>query len=255
MKLMPEVLKERIILAGIILILLGLCLPFLFPNNTVASNLSSILIGAGLVDLVIRFLALEDLIKRIFSGVKKEIDKIPELLHIPLEAFYENRGDLMKSFPSLGGELDSVSEVWFAWYTGSVIEASGFKNTIKNIGKVRLLLTHPESKALNEYEKIGEHKGTELKEDIKSLSRIAQNFGAEVKWFDGLIGNSIVIGNPNLPNAWARVEVMIPFAETNLRPSFRVSKDKGKIAFQEIYNMYESLWRRSQPPEFSERRS
>jgi len=232
---------ERIAWVGITLILVGIIGTLLTPSiqnptfHTLISHLASICIGAGLVELVIQFVAVKHLVQRVSS-------QLIHTLQLPLEAYYEDRNAL----PSWSQELNDVSEVWFAWHTGSVQGAAGVMNIINNqIKKTRLLVTHPDSKALNEVAKIVGRSKDAMQQDIKELTNAAQKCGIEVKWFDGLIGNSVIIANPSSPNAWARVELIIPYAEPIARPSVSVSKDKGKASFQKILDGYKSLWSNS----------
>jgi hypothetical protein len=236
---------ERIAWVGSTLVLLGIIGTLLAPQiqnptlYTLVSHLGSICIGAGLVELVMQFVAVRHLVRRVSS-------QLIYTLQLPLEVFYENRSAL----PSWSQELNGVSEVWFAWHTGTVQGASGLINIINQTEKTRLLVTHPDSKSLEEIAKIGTRSKAAMQYDIKELTKKARENGIKVRWFDGPIGNSIIIGNPSSPNAWARIELMIPYIEPTARPNIQVSMDKGKGAFQTILDGYKNLWNNSvEPPD------
>ena len=231
--------KERVTWIGITFILLGI-IGFLLTIivqdpivKTFISNLAAVCLGVGLVELVIQFFFIKHFVRDVSS-------QVAHTLNLPLEKFYENRDDL----PPLDEELKDVSEVWFAWHTGSVKKAEGINDIIKKIPKICILLAHPDSKSLDELAKIcGLGKDT-LKEDIKALTKlVAQKSNIEIKWTKELIGNSVIIANPNdTEKSWVRVELIVPHVDTKERPSFRVSKNKGGKTFQIILQGYKDIW-------------
>lgn len=231
---------------GIISVLVGIVLLFLsyapylkvpiWFSYPLFSNLGSILIGAGLVELLIQLFAVKDLTEKVTLEILNK-------LHLSLEAFYENRGPL----PRLSEVLTNVSEVWFAFHTGTVLQAGGLRGIVNLVKKVRIIVMNPDSVVDQQVKMFDLSKDT-VQHGIRDLVREAQERGVDIKLHDGPIGNSILIVNPCSESGWAQVECLVPCVGADDRPSFRVSLKKGKRAFQTILSAYKQLWKESEQP-------
>ena len=72
----------------------------------------------------------------------------------------------------------------------------------------------------------------------------------ELKYFDGFIGNSVIISNPDMVTAdtWARLELIIPYGTRRSRPNIKVSPDKGNKSYNIILESYKKLLSESAEP-------
>ncbi len=107
-------------------------------------------------------------------------------------------------------------------------------------------MTHPKSNALREIAKSTDLSFEKLSYDVQELSKIAKNNGCKVGWYDGLIGNSSIIINPEKNNAWARIETFIPFIEPAARPSIKCSHKNSNDLFENLKKSYENMWELSE---------
>ncbi len=144
-------------------------------------------------------------------------------------------------------ELSDAKEVLFAWHTGTVKLAEG--DLFNQPRKIRMILVHPDSEALKEIAKIAHLTAVDMASGIKALSRKVKETGGDVRWFNGPIGNSTIIADPDAPHGWARVEFLIPYLDPASRPSIRVSKAKDPALFGSIRQCFEKLWENSREPE------
>ncbi|MFZ5645832.1 MAG: hypothetical protein ACOY46_19925 [Bacillota bacterium] len=235
-----------IFLSGFILLILTILLENRLNHilHSTISHLSSILIGAGIVEIILQRFYVEHLVERVALSIKDQLDSSSKL---NIERFYDNRNSL----PAFGGELKNISEAWFAWPSGSVQGGTVLKAS-KDLNKGRLVLIHPDSESLKQLKQISDpylFSVEKLREEIKILTNYAISRNIDVRWYDGLIVNSVVIANPKADYAWARLEPIINWCAPTNRPSFIVSTAKGKETFQEIFNSYIELWKSSKPPD------
>lgn len=234
---------NRVRWVGLTLILLGtvgLLSVALVPINrevlrSLISHLSSVLVGAGITEVVIQHLSVQHLVRELSYQFRST-------LGLALDRFHEDRRTLM----TLEDELKGATEIWLAWRIGSVQSVSGiFKTPVK---QVRLLLTNPDSAVIPELAKVTHRSIQQLQDDLRSLTSAAAKKGYEVKWFDGPIGDSVVLSNPRKPNARARIEINIPYSRPADRPSLLVSKDRGGIVLNRLVDSYLELWQKGTVP-------
>jgi len=202
-------------------------------------EIGAILFGAGMVEIVIRYYASDELVNKTTQRVLKGIN-------MPISEFYISRKDL----PNLNDELSAVDELWVAWHVGSYAQLYDF---FPGIRKGRVIITNFKSPQIEMLGKISTKSASSMISDIKELKKtyskeIKKN--VELKMFDGSICNSILIANPTKPTAWARVEIIIPNKETpDIRPNFVVRKKDSEELFNNLFNSYEWLWQNSKEPE------
>ena len=240
-----ESIDRKILVMGTLVILCGILIgiiPLILtedPNlHSIGFQFAGIVIGAGIVELLIQFVA----VKRLIDDASNELSK---KIKLPIEEFYENRDEL----PSFKDELKEAKEIWFAWHTGSVQAVAGLEK-ITSAKKVRLIVMHPKSSSLDEIQETGTRPKNLLQEDIELITRRAKEIGIKVRWFKGPIFNSVIICNPNARSkkAWARIEFVIPFGLVKDRFSIRVSKYKGSTMFNKLLESYKTLWSNSIDP-------
>jgi len=236
--------QEHYIITTLVLLLFGLLLS-LIPDSTYITTLSATLIATAIAFLILSF------------GVRgietKIIEELPSLLDashskIELEEFHKNREKL----PSWSSEkFIQSSEIWFACYTCAYKHPDLLR--LSRQGKnIRLILTNPNSNAMDFIEKVDpEHSKETMKHSINDLTRAAQSSGIEVKWFDGIIFSSTIIGNPNSENCWAQVEFFVPYESADKRAAVIVSKEKGEDFLHTILDAYKKIWDKSEEPELN----
>jgi hypothetical protein len=234
---------NRVRWVGLTLILLGiigLLSSPLIPKGqeliqSLLSHVSSVLIGAGITEVVIQHLSVRHLVRELSF-------QFHTALGLALDHFHEDRHTLMP----LEEELKGANEVWLAWRIGSVQSVGGIFAT--HAKQVRLLLTNPDSAVIREHAKVTHRTIQQLQADLRSLTAAAVQQGYEVKWFDGPIGDSMVVSNPGKPNAKARIEINIPFSKPAERPSLLVSKERGGIVVDRLVESYKVLWGKGTDP-------
>lgn len=141
---------------------------------------------------------------------------------------------------TLEEEISCSSEVWFAWHSGSVKLSQG--DLLVSNRKIKIVLTRPHSKALEEVSRISNLPAAALSSDIESLTLQVKAKGHEIAWFDGFLGSSMIISNPDSEDAWARIECLVPYIAPVHRPSIVIRNNHHKDSFQRIKDTYESIW-------------
>lgn len=218
-------------LLGLVLVLLGVAYIKPEPWNVIVTHLGSVMIGAGVVEFVTHYYTSHRLIER-------AVEQILGALKFPIAAFYENRNALVP----LAEELADAGEFWVAWHVGTVAHTQEIFSGRQEV-KARIILTHPESAQLHELEKVVGKSAEALSSDIREFTKsLKQKGNAAVKWLDGPVCNSLIIANPGKPEAWARVEVLVPGQVAGNRPSFRVEKAKNKELFEVFFESYKAMW-------------
>jgi len=146
----------------------------------------------------------------------------------------------------LEDEINDSKEVWFSWHTGSVKLAQG--SLFENNHKYRFILTRPDSSAIAEIGKVANIGAEELRSDIQKFTTIIKAKNHPVKWFDGFLGSSIVIADPEENTGWMRIESFLPLIGAEFRPSVKIYKKNDEKTFLRIKKLYESLWLQAQEP-------
>jgi len=235
-----ERIQEHYIISALCLVLVGVLLLYaaFFVAEKIMTTLGATLIATGIALFILSFSV---------EGIETKILRELGQGELSLKDFYENRSQL----PAWNSEKwNQTSEFWFAWLSGSFKGAESYRD-IKNPEKIRLILTHPDSNALDIIAKVADRSKDTLQHDITELTRVAQDSKSKVKWFDGLIFNSVIIGNPNSVDAWAQVNVFVPYVGPSRRPTIEVSKQKGGEVFQTIFDAYNKIWDKSEEPELN----
>jgi hypothetical protein len=235
--------KQVLSLLGTILILGGLVIVFISINymnnepwNSILTHLGSVMIGAGVVELLINIFAMEQLIERATG-------RILNAIKFPIAAFYADR----EYIEPVTEELKGINEIWVAWHAGTVAYTKAFFPEGRN---GRIIPTDPSSKHMEMLGKVGGKSAAEQASDIKALTKkTLETKGIDVRWFDGPVCNSLIIADPKSNKAWIRVELLVPYQSVGKRPSFRVEKSKNNELFNTFYDSYGTIWESSHPPQ------
>lgn len=152
--------------------------------------------------------------------------------------FYAGRSQLPGNLDS---QLGSARDVWCAFHTGGVAALQG--GLFDRPRNVRIILSDPDSTALGELNKIVIENLGRLKEDIAQMKLVANMGRGDLRLFDGPIGNSIVIADPEIgKNGWVMIECLIPNLEVGHRPSIKFYRRDYEELFMRIKNAYNRLW-------------
>ena len=143
---------------------------------------------------------------------------------------------------SLTDELRDARRVWMTMHSGTLqgIDLDILRAT--STRGVRILVTSPVSRALDEVAKIGGRSRALLAGDIEEFAGKLLDVGAQVRYFDGPIATSSIIVNCGDPDAWARVEVLIPFAPPKQRPSVLANQVDGREFVEQVAMSFLNLW-------------
>lgn len=142
---------------------------------------------------------------------------------------------------SLEEEVEKADTVWFAWHSGSVRLAEG--GTLFEMNKkYRIILTDPNSQAIKELGKVSNVGSGKLEADIRELTNKLIEQNQNVKWFDGFLGSSIIIANPNKENGWVRIESFIPIMASKFRPGIKIYRQGHEQKFLRYRDLYDEIW-------------
>lgn len=221
---------------GIMIVVLAMNYVKLAPWDIVLVTIGSVLIGVGVFDVVFRLVAFEHFVDRLSATVLRA-------LKLPVQAFYESRSQL----DSVEHELSDVEEIWAAWHVGPYRDFEAF---FPKGRRGRILLTSPSSSALGELGKIRKGDVNTMASVIRSITKHAMEKDLEVRWFDGLICNNVIVADPHKDRSWMRVELIIPHGSPQSRPSFLVVKDGNERLYHTFSSAFEKMWEASQLPDF-----
>ncbi|MQA64426.1 MAG: hypothetical protein GEU76_00755 [Alphaproteobacteria bacterium] len=154
--------------------------------------------------------------------------------------FYPDRHGLDRIRP-LTDELRRVTEAHVFWVAGRKQFQSG-----EQLEKIkRLILPNPDSASLKCFES-SLPDGMSIRDQIREVTQMAIEKGIQVKWYSEFIGYSWWIADPSGKNAFAHLEIAMPFSRRDRRPSIRISRSRHPEAFSELWNSYEKIWEKSE---------
>ena len=220
---------------GILIVILAVNYVSLVPWETVLVTIGSVLIGAGVFDIVFRLVAFQHFVDKLSFTVIRA-------LKLPIRAFYESRSSL----DSVEHELSDVEEIWAAWHVGPYRDFEAF---FPRGRRGRILLTSPTSSALLELSKIRKGDVATMASVIRNISKHAIEKDIEVRWFDGPVCNNLIIADPRKDGAWMRVELIVPYESPQRRPSFMVEKDGNRGLYDTFASAFDQTWQAAEIPE------
>lgn len=235
-----------LVLFGIIAILIADSIPVI-PQSVIQS-IGTILIASGTIEIGLVWMTSRDM-QNTLDEMRKEIESdLEENMQKPLEAFYVKRGDS----PHIIQRAEEAESLWLAWHSGSRTTIQNIAAAAENDADLKLILTHPNSGAIEEVAKNDRSGSTlqALKEDILTNTEIAQDEGFEIKWISYSLHNSVNIVNPNYEGALAEIDLYLPFRPPEERPSITVTPTSGEVVYNNVKEMYiNHLWEQAEPPE------
>jgi hypothetical protein len=164
--------------------------------------------------------------------------------------FYENRGSL----PPLLDDFAQAEEVWVSWRVATSAKMLS-RDIWNNTHFTRLLIHHPNpTKDEPDYLKahvlgFPNRNIDEFRTDIYSATRQAPKH-IDVRWFNGYLGDSLLIFNPKSARqkGWIRIEITTASSQANDRPSIRVNEKQYPKLFKNLVDNYESTFKKGEKP-------
>jgi hypothetical protein len=155
-----------------------------------------------------------------------------------------NRAELFLDRPALEARygarpLDNVATAHCVWLVGT----KSFRIN-EELHKVScLLLPNPNSASLKDFQK--NLPGTvNLFNEIHRVTLDAQDKGIAVKWYPELTGQSWWIGDRDTQGAFVHIECLMPFSQTNRRPSFRVYRSQDEDFYKRYCEIFDKMFYR-----------
>lgn len=173
-------------------------------------------------------------IPQLEEGFGQDEDTTPE--------FFRDRAELDKEYP-FEKRINSVSEIYAFYTTGE-----RFFQRRKDYNKLKqLILPNPDANSLEVFEA-----SIPKRKDIISQNRknteLAFDNDIQVKWYPEFTGFSFWFGDPHSGNGWVHIELVMPCAYPEERPSITIHKSKDEILFNRLWKAYEEMWEKSKLP-------
>ncbi len=175
--------------------------------------------------------------------------------------FFSSRDNLRRHHP-LAQRIKSSSTIWALWNTGA---QAYIDNAIKESTIKHLILPHPrQDLAMTSLALLSGRGSQGIIDDIRNITKEAlakrkeQNEQQsipiqdriEVKWYSGIITNTIMVGNPKplSDESWVQVEPLLSISASE-RPSFALSYGQTpfKNLFKCLVTAFEDTWSKSKP--------
>ncbi|MCZ6719059.1 MAG: hypothetical protein O6944_07930 [Gammaproteobacteria bacterium] len=83
---------------------------------------------------------------------------------------------------------------------------------------------------------------------IEESTKRARKLDLDVKWLVEFPNFTLLIGNPMGTDAWAHLEIVLPFTESGHRPILRIERSHNQPVFDRLTKMYDALWDQAEPP-------
>jgi len=145
----------------------------------------------------------------------------------------------------LDDELGDAKEVWASMHSGSVQGLNG--GLLVRPRALRIVLPDPTTSALNSIADIVDVPVENLQRDVREVTRRLLAAGASVHWFNGIIGNAILISDPTTARARARVETILAFVPARARPSIDGNRETAPEFVDALCASFQGLVARSRP--------
>lgn len=176
--------------------------------------------------------------------------------NVKLTRLYENRDDL----PSRISDYEGAEEVWVLWRIGTTAKTLP-QEIWGNTHFTRLLMHHPKPNSGPYYLKahvMGFPNLTlnTLCQDIYTATSQAPKH-IDVRWFNGYLGDSVLIVNPNSTkkDGWIRIEVTTACSQGDDRPSILVKEKQYPKLFRTLVKNYEAVFEKGESPPTQYRQS
>jgi hypothetical protein len=157
--------------------------------------------------------------------------------------FFSDRESLIRAYGILAARLASVSSASVMWVVGQK-----FYDSDENADRIkRLLLPNPNGEAFKRQIATGPHHTAG--DELKRITRRAQQKGAKVKWYDGFV-HHIILADVEKPSGWVHVESVLPHSKTDQRPSWTLHKRASEKTVLEMKRIFDEIWDEAKEPTF-----
>ena len=121
-----------------------------------------------------------------------------------------------KDLPSITDSLSGCSSVWALWHTATQAD----NENVWALRKIhRMILLHPDGASIANVAPVFGRTIDDIAQDISGATERARTAGVEVRWFDGPIHQDLTLFDPMTNHGHVRVELLLPFAGTQERPT------------------------------------
>lgn len=171
------------------------------------------------------------------------LSSTPQTPHAKVDAlkFYEDRTAMTKERGGLANELQDVSRAWVSLVAGAHFAVLP-DSLVKKID--RLILTDPNSEVIAHLSQLPQYENANFQFHIREAIRRGKSLGLRLK-ISPIPPSVLIIGEPDGPNAWARMQVFMPYVLGSEQPSFVVNKIGHPQLFQVIKTHFEDMWENS----------
>lgn len=180
------------------------------------------------------------------SGVEKtSLDKNTGATIIVDDFEFNIDRDALSKRRNLNQILEEADCVWALWNTG---QDAWRRHLLRNPKIKRLILPDPHSDALQLLASGRGRQHYELVTEITATTGEAKEGGIPVRWFFGLIGNTMTFVNPESGHGWVQIEVVFAPMDSQTCPSFRVNQDGPyRSLYDALLEVYNKVWDASKP--------
>jgi hypothetical protein len=188
---------------------------------------------------------------------KERVKPEPPPAPKPGVEFFDGRPGLAGTEHMIERELEPLSplrslaaggdEMWAAWYAGTHVSAN--KLLKRGSPLRRLILANPnDARFLAVLADTFGRSALHLTEDIRDLTRQAQDAGIDVRWHSGVyVGMVIKVTSPHATGALAataggKVRLEIPLGSSGRRPSIVLHRDQNPQVVQACIDVFNAMW-------------
>ena len=155
--------------------------------------------------------------------------------------FYEDRTAMTKERGGLANELQGVSRAWVSLVAGAHFAVLP-DSLVKKIDK--LILTNPDSEVIAHLSRFPQYEHANFQFHIRAAIQRGKSLNIPLR-VSPIPTSVLIIGEPDEPVAWARMQVFMPYVLGSEQPSFIVRKSDHPQLFQVIKSHFEDMWRNS----------
>jgi hypothetical protein len=158
--------------------------------------------------------------------------------------FFPTRTELEEKYP-LKAIFAPGNEIYAYFLSGQgvyVWSRDRFKQT------KRLLLPRPNGSYMRMLQTLSKNEYLNAPDQIKTTTRLGQEYGVEIRWFDDFIGMALLFCNPEDSGGWVQIESSIPFVEAHDKHVVRIEKAVYPEFYKKLYAAYKKMWEESYVP-------
>lgn len=171
-----------------------------------------------------------------------------------LQHFFGSRYALARERP-LKQIFKNTKTIWAYWHTGTIAWSYGLLDEkLQPQPLRRLIMPNPYGSAPDVLARIGGKEPSDLVKDIEAMTREAVKANIPVKWFDGDLSNTLMLGEPLDQDdhigdkEWAQSEWLFFKVSADERPSFWAPREEYEMLVLSLHKTFTTMWNQSHPP-------